>query len=304
MRRLIAAATGALLLLVLVPVARAAPAGTGEKWALIVVVNNYKAPTNPAGGPRDAPDVREALVRNGWPEGNIRTLVDGAATAANVRAGMDWLAERSNDASFSVVHFSGHVKQLQGPEADGATELLWLYDNVLMADDEFGKKMQALRGDAWINVSGCEGGGFDEGISGPRRLFTASSLETEKSYADADGNSFFTGLLVREGLLHGAGEADGNGAVSIQEAFDHAARVAPQRTANFKDGPQHPYLAGGDGSQWFLSPPPPAAKASPLPEELRRLPVVKDLPVDQLPLPELPKTPLPKLPVSSSLLPK
>ncbi len=44
--------------------------------------------------------------------------------------------------------------------------------------------------------------------------------------------------------------------MSIKEAFNHAAAIAPEMTATQRYGPQHPYIAGGDEPEWFLSPPP------------------------------------------------
>ncbi len=85
-------------------------------------------------------------------------------------------------------------------------------------------------------------------MSSPRRLFTGASQEIEKGYERPDWRqSVYNGLMVDQGFLQGKGDVDGNGAVSIQEAFNHAARIAPEMTANERLGPQHPYIAGGDG---------------------------------------------------------
>jgi hypothetical protein len=108
-----------------------------------------------------------------------------------------------------------------------------------------------------INFAGCESAGFDDGVASPRRLFTGASQEVEKGYERPDWKlSVYTGLMVDHGLLQRQGDADGDGAVSIQEAFNHTAAVAPEMTATQRYGPQHPYIAGGDGPEWFLSPPP------------------------------------------------
>jgi hypothetical protein len=309
MRRVIVTLVGAVALVPLASVARATPAPpAAEKRALVIVVNRYTPPTKLAGGPRDADDVRQALLENGWPDGNIRMLVDGAATAANIREGLRWLAGNSTDRSFSVMHYSGHVKQKPGDvDHDGEVndEFLWSYDNVHIPDAELGRAMRDVKGDSWTDISGCEAAGFNDGIAGPRRLFTGSSQESEQSHADLGGNSVFTGLMVRDALRNHIGDANGDGAVSIQEAFAHAASEAPIRTAGDKGGPQHPYIAGGDGSEWFLQPARAAAKAALLPEPVRDLPVVKDLPVVndvQPPAPTAPALPPPP-PVAAPPLP-
>ena len=162
----------------------------------------------------------------------------------------------------SVVHYSGHVKQV------GSTEYLWPHDNAFISDTDLAGKLRQLKGQAWVDISGCEAAGFDEGISAPNRLFTASSRSTEKSYEIPDmRQSVFTLLMVEQGLIAGAADANGDRRVSIQEAFAYAAQRAPQLTAGQAQGPQHPVMAGWDGSPLYLEDvagapaPAPAAKA-------------------------------------------
>ncbi len=258
-----AAAAASLLVgfLVLSPTAEAAPAPAAEKRALIIGISAYEAPTvTTPGSANDARDMHEILVSNGWPEDSIRVLVDGEATAEAIRTGMDWLVDSSTPTSFSVFHYSGHTKQIESAYDDGDAEnwdeYLWSVDNEFISDGEFAERMRALRGHAWINISNCEAAGFDDGISSSTRLVTASSQEDEKGYERNDTRrSIFTGLQVKAFGSPGVADADGNRAVSIHEAFEYAAALAPQLSANGEHGPQHPYIAGGDGTQWFLKPP-------------------------------------------------
>ena len=245
-------------------VATAAPGPTAEKWALVIGITQYDAPTrDTVGGANDAAVVKKALVANGWAADHIKMLVDADATAANIVAGMDWLVERSTPTSFSVFHFSGHTRQADAGHSDGDNEqfheFLWARDNQFVSDREVGRRMRALRGHAWINMSNCEAAGFEDGFAGPTKLFTAASREDEKGYERYEtGKSILTGLMVEEALLNGAGDADRDGRVSLQEAFSYAAGAAPGLSAAGEYGPQHPVLMGGDGGQWFLSSPVPA----------------------------------------------
>lgn len=242
-----ALATGAAFL---VPsVARAAPAPDATKRALIVGVSQYEGPTVPTlGGAGDAAATRDLLLDRGWADDNIRMLVDGDATAANIRAGLEWLASNSTPDSFSVFHYSGHTKQqaLPGdPSGDEEFhEFLWSVDNQFISDREFAASMQQLEGQAWVDVADCEAAGFDDGISSPNRLFTAASQETEKAYEVASSGRSVFNQLMTNALAQGE---------SIQHAFANAATAAPELTAAQEPyGPQHPYMAGGDGSDWFL----------------------------------------------------
>jgi len=231
-----------------VPASAAPSPAPGERRALLIGVDTFVGGTRPNfGGVGDVADVRQALLKAGWADGQIRVLTNGAATAGAIRAGLQWLVDGSTPTSMSVVHYSGHVKQV------GSTEYLWPHDNSFIADSELAGKVRQIKGQAWIDISGCEAAGFDEGISAPNRLFTASSRATEKSYEIPDmRQSVFTLLLVDQAMIQGQGDANRDGRVSVQEAFAYAAARAPQITAGQRQGAQHPVMAGWDGTPLFL----------------------------------------------------
>lgn len=269
-RRLSASAALALAVLLLATLhggsASAGPPAASRRTALIIGVSSHLKgrPASPYGGAGDAAAMREALQRAGWADDQIRVLTGTAATGANIRSGIQWLAERAGPDSFSVFHYSGHVYQRNGDldrDGENLDEFLVPYDAAsIISDRELSQRLGGVKGWLWTNISGCEAAGFNEGgtLEGPRRLFTGSSLEHEKSYERPDWKrSVYTGLLATEGMNNGQGDANGDGQVSIQEAFRHAEREAPVMTAKQRKGAQHPYLAGGDGSEWFLKPPPP-----------------------------------------------
>ena len=232
-----------------------------QKWAVIVGTDRFQGRTRPnVGAVGDAHVMRDALVRNGWPEDHVLMLTERDATAARIRDSFRWLAERSTDQSYSVFHYSGHVKQKRAADGDdeGTDEHLWPYDNKHIPDGEFAEAMRAVRGWLWVDIAGCEAAGMDDGIAGPQRLVTASSREPEKSYEHPDWkNSVFTGLMIEQAVLDSRGDKNGDGRVSVSEAFNFAAERAPQITRNQKYGPQHPVISGGDGSEWFFEAPPP-----------------------------------------------
>jgi len=229
-------------------------------------------PASPVGSSGDADAMREVLRRAGWADDQVRVITGSAATGANIRAGIQWLASRAGPDTFSVFHYSGHVYQRTGDidrDGEDKDEFLVPYDATsIISDRELGEKLGGVNGWLWTNISGCEAAGFNEGgkLEGPKRLFTGSSLEHEKSYERPDWRrSVYTGLLAQEGMLNGQGDANGDGFVSIQEAFRYAERGAPVMTAKQRKGVQHPYMAGGDGTEWFLKPPPPPQAPPPPP---------------------------------------
>lgn len=261
--------------------ASAAPSHGDDRWALVIGISKHSGKAKgTVGGKGDAEAVHQALVKAGFAHDHIRVLVDGAATATAIRQGLDWLRANSNDRTFSMFHYSGHVLQRGGDrDRDGEQldEYLMPYDaKNLISDGELSARLRGVRGWLWADIAGCEAAGFDEGgLSGPRRLVTASSKESEKSYERPDWRkSVFTGLMIDQGMLQGRADSNRDGAVSIQEAFRYAAAVAPQMTARQKKGPQHPQMAGGDGTEWFLRTPVPPPPAQPQPSRGRTCLVV------------------------------
>jgi hypothetical protein len=268
----------ALLALAFLPVlaglggAFAGPPKGLEKWAFLVGVDDYAGSVRSnIGAVGDVRDFRAALVKNGFPDSHIRTVVDGQATAQAIREGLAWLRARAGSNSLTVFHYSGHVKQSSMADGDGESldESLWGHDNRFVTDGELGRWARTVPGWLWVDIAGCEAAGLDDGIAAPRRLFTGSSQEDEKSYEHPDWrNSIFTGLAIEDGILRHRADYDRDGVVSIHEAVYHAGGRAAELTSRQKHGPQHPVIRGGDGYAWFLDgkpAPTPKAAAKPKP---------------------------------------
>ena len=230
------------------PPATAAPE---DRWALIIGVTDYAGRVkSTVGSANDARLVRDVLLRNGWRDDRIRMLIDAQATGRAVAEGIGWLQANSSPTTFSFFQYSGHVKQRNGQE------FLWPYDSAFLADTDVVRALSGIRGTAWSNFSGCEGAGFDDGLSSPRHRVTASSQVDEKSYEDREtGFSVWTGMLFDEGFRQMRGDADRDGVTHLDEAFDYAAPRAEGFTSGQKPfGPQTPYRAGGEGPLRLDSP--------------------------------------------------
>ncbi|HUP71048.1 MAG TPA: caspase family protein [Acidimicrobiales bacterium] len=268
-RLLVLALAGVLLTTSGAPAEAAPPTKTDKRRALVMGIGKHAGRTKgTVGGVGDAEAFHTALRAAGFQPDHIMVLTDKAATAAGIRKGLEWLEANSDDDTFSVFHFSGHVLQ-RGRDLDRDGEVLDEYlmtynSRQLISDRELSDRLKRVRGKLWADIAGCEAAGFDEGgLSSPNRLVTASSQENQKSYEWPDWRrSVFTGLLVYEGMLQRRADSNRDGMVSIHEAFRHAADLAPQMTARQRMGPQNPYLAGGGGGDWFLQRPAPSAPAA------------------------------------------
>ncbi|MHB8465662.1 MAG: caspase family protein [Acidimicrobiales bacterium] len=244
-------------------------ADPATSWAVLVGVSHYNQPTHPTyGGDGDVAAFHTLLNQAGWSDSHILILTEQAAPASQIRQAIHWLVAHSAQNTFSLFHYSGHVYQ------SGGHEFMWGVDNNFIRDDEFSALLNPIAGRAWIDVSGCEAAGFDRGLSGPYRFFTASSMTNEKSYEDPDWHeSVWTGLTVDQGMVqHQAGGRP----LSIQSAVAWSQPQASQMTASQQPhGPQHPYAVGGD-MPWYIGPPyappppaaPPAAPKTPPPADL------------------------------------
>jgi caspase domain-containing protein len=258
----------AAVVLPLGPPAHAGPKPNIPKWAVLVGIDVYPGKiVDNVGSQGDVSDLRTLLIGNGFPADHILTITEKNATAANIRAGMRFLVDHATDNSLSVFHYSGHIKQLSGDkDRDGEVldEYLWPYDSKFIADAELSGTLKQVRGWTWIDIAGCEGAGLADGVTEFNRVFTAASQESEKAYEHPQWhNSVFTGLLVDFGGLHGQADRNQDGRFSIQESFNFAAAHAPAVTRNQKRGAQHPFMAGGDGTEWYLDAPQPVAPPPP-----------------------------------------
>ena len=100
--------------------------------ALLVGINTY--PDAPLRGCiNDVEQVNDLLTRYyGFQDGDIKLVSNEAATAANIKAALAWLAQGGDDPdAVRIFHFSGHgsfVADENGDESDGKDECLVPYD--------------------------------------------------------------------------------------------------------------------------------------------------------------------------------
>ncbi|HEX9889281.1 MAG TPA: caspase family protein [Nitriliruptorales bacterium] len=248
------------------------------RWAVLVGINEHQGSVRDNVGSRqDAEELWQHLVELGWRQDQVLLLTDATATYENITEAIAWLGRKTDQRSVAVFHYSGHTKKWYGQDADGDGEItdegLWPSDNRYIIDSEWVHRMSAVgAGRLWINIGGCESAGLnDPGLERPGRILTFSSTESEKSYEDpAVANSVWGYYLVDQGLRAGHGDLNGDGNVTVEEAFNYAAPRAAQRThGQHPYGPQHAVVVDhlqGDFDLRIPSPPPPP-EPGPAPEE-------------------------------------
>jgi hypothetical protein len=232
------------------PTAFAAPE---NRYAFLAGVTRYRKPTHDTiAGAQDVQFIRSLLLASGWRAENIRMVTDQQATGAAVRAGLQWLAGKSAPGTFTLFHFSGHVKQ------EGGHEKLWPYDRDFVTDTFLASTLNQGSGKLWVDIAGCEAGGFIEDLPSSRVLVSTSSKASQKSYEFPQwGESVWSGLVWDLGLAQGQADANHNGITTVGEALRWGTYYAQAITLRQQPhGRQTPQVAGDPVRGWTLDAPP------------------------------------------------
>lgn len=197
--------------------------------SLAIGVANYpkvrKLPENVLDGARDVANLLQSPELCAYPPGNVETLLDGQATAGDIRAGLDRLSQMAGAEDTVVVFFSGHGGRVESG-SDAGTYLIpydrdpkRLKDTAISAE-EVTELLSAIKagGRLVVLLDACHSAGAGEvkaldpadglkaGLDektysalaqGAGRVITASSRSTKVSLVLAGmKNSLFTHYLL------------------------------------------------------------------------------------------------------------
>ena len=121
-----------------------------SKKALLVGINNYRDPqiNDLQGCLNDVTNMRNILkTYMGFTNADIRLLVDGRATKANIKARLQYMVKNAKSGDYLVFHYSGHGSQIRDRDGDELTDNLdeiicpydMSWDNVYITDDDLNK---------------------------------------------------------------------------------------------------------------------------------------------------------------------
>lgn len=139
----------------------------------------------------------------------------------------------NNIADYSAEDFTSVLGSLAPAMNEDDLLFLWVYshggvdlgDNLYvcmgrigLTDDAFRETLSQFKCNIIVGVESCFSGGFLDDLSGPKRIVMTSTSEKDESYCD------FTDRMAAAltPLNNKWADADGNGRVSVYEAFEHA----------------------------------------------------------------------------------
>jgi len=226
------------------------------RWALIIGNADYEHMNVDLQFPeRDARFMADFLDRCCYfPAGNVQVLanctfletIEAFATLSYKL--IQERAEFPEREQLVVIYYSGHgarVKDRNGDEEDDLDGAIVPVDAdkdlaLVITDDFLNCCLDQLGATQIIVILDCGQMGA-QSLAAPGRLILAASHEGRCSWEAAElGHGVFTYFLL-EGFRKG--DEDGDGKVSLQEAF----RYAQAKVGNFAKGEQEPEISGGIG---------------------------------------------------------
>jgi len=252
--------------------------GDPSRWAVLVGVSAYADAAIPSlrYATADVEALRTVLVgQGGYRPENILVLTNSAATAESVRSTLGtWLPRQVAERDMVMIYFSGHggaEPSLRGTSEDGTEKYMMLADSRI--DDMYGTALPMselsrifgrIRADKLLFVmDACYAGAAGDGGKGVLRegmkaiglnddylnaltgsrgtvVLTASRASEVSMESPEYGMGVFTHFLC-EALR--AGDADGDGLISVMELYQHLDRHVPA-AAKKLGASQHPVLKG------------------------------------------------------------
>ena len=254
--------------LAVAPVQSAWSPGEGQRFALLIGVSDYD-PVCTYGdlsySHKDALDMFDLLVEGqGWNPSNIVLLTNESATAENILDGISWLGTMcSNPRSTALMFFSGHGSFFSDKQAipdrdEPVDECIMPYDGDthlvqnIVFDDVMREVLSSFRCTSTILIlDSCYSGGFIEDVGAKGRLILTSCGEREMCWEGVETgkvqvqNGLYTYCLLE--AFAGAGDTDGDGRVSVEEAGEYAM----DRVRDFTPDVQPEMSDGVDGDTYL-----------------------------------------------------
>lgn len=161
-----------------------------DKWAVVIGISDYRGRAYDLQYcDDDAKDMYNYLLAKGYPQGNIKLLLDKDAKASAIIDAIDWLNFWERPNSEVVFFYSGHGSTYDGYD-DGDTEdtdeTIVSADLYLILDGQLRHKFSTFSSQKIsFTFDTCFSGGMDD-LQGSGRVVVAACGETQYSYETSD----------------------------------------------------------------------------------------------------------------------
>jgi len=230
------------------------PGPAPNKWAVVIGISKYADPSanlyNPA---NDAKEMAKALKSlYGFADENIKLLTNNVATVDNIVASITWLIDNENATSTVVFFYCGHGGQVDegtyseiypNDEVDGKDEYIVTYDLWGITDDYLKYRFLDIESTQFFLWFGsCHSGGMSPDLNGDGRVIVAACQENEVAWDYLLlHNTLFGYYYIDQGMLRKLGDTNGDGIVTVEEAFNYAAPLVTTQEPG-----QHPFIWDSD----------------------------------------------------------
>ncbi len=151
------------------------------------------------------------LSQNGFEKKNIKLFRNSAATKDNVLSALRWMVNIADEQSEAVFFFSG----------DGGSNQIALWGYGFSAN-ELRNALANLRSQkVFIAIQACYSGSLLDELEGIGRLVVSSATVDTVAF-DYTRYSLWGYRFLYEGILNGKADLNGDGQVSMQEAYQYS----------------------------------------------------------------------------------
>lgn len=217
-----------------------------DKWAVIIGISDYRGKQNDLQYcDDDARDMYNYLLAKGYPEGNIKLLLDGDAKAKAIMNAIDWLNSWEGPNSEVVFFYSGHGSTYDGYD-DGDTEYtdeaIVSADLYLILDGQLRQKFSTFDSQKIsFTFDTCFSGGMDD-LQGKERVVVAACSETQYSY---DGTSDQQNGVFTYYYMDGLDTSN-----TVEGAFTYAEPLAHEFVAQNYNAQMDPQMYDQYADNW------------------------------------------------------
>jgi hypothetical protein len=223
---------------------------TVDKWAVIIGISDYKGTAYDLRYcDDDARDMYNYLLSKGYPKGNIKLLLDRAATASAIMSAIDWLNSKEGPNSEVVFFYSGHGSTYDGyndGDDEYTDEAIVSTDLYLILDGQLRQKFSTFSSlKISFTFDSCFSGGMGD-LQGSGRVVVAACGENQYSY-DGTGsqkNGVFTYYYV------GTPSSGLQTSNTIEGAFAYAAPLAHNFVLNRYGAQMDPQMYDQYAGDW------------------------------------------------------